>query len=65
MDAEEIAELVEEAAALRQRVGELSELVADYRARALDRETIITRLRRELQAERLRQSAPDPAANEA
>jgi len=52
MEADETVEMLEEIEALRRRLSELSEAMADCRARRLTQETLITRLREELRVER-------------
>ncbi len=52
MHADERAELLEELESLRRRVAELSEAVADARARRIHQEALVARLRQELQRAR-------------
>jgi hypothetical protein len=47
-DPEEAADLLDEMASLRRRVAELSEAVADARAQRIHQDSVIARLRREL-----------------
>jgi len=56
MEADETVEMLEEIEALRRRVSELSEAMADCRARRLTQETLIARLREELRSERDRRA---------
>ena len=56
MDADETADLLEEVEMLRRRVAELSEAVADYRARGLQQQMVIARLEKALRQERTARS---------
>jgi septal ring factor EnvC (AmiA/AmiB activator) len=58
MDADETAELLDELESLRRRVAELSEAVADARARRIHQDSVIARLRQELQAARAGRPPP-------
>ncbi len=62
MDADEASDLLEELAALRCRVSDLSEAVADARARRIHLEAVIAQLKRELH--RLERGGTGSAAGE-
>lgn len=62
MEPDELAELLEEVEALRRQVAALSEAVADARARRLQQESLVARLREELRRERARLTATVPEA---
>jgi hypothetical protein len=61
MDRDEATELVEEIEALRVQVVELSEVIADCRARGAHQEAIIVRLKGQLRDERRSPKATEPA----
>jgi chromosome segregation ATPase len=61
MEPEETEELLEEIEGLRRRVADLSEAIADCRARRLQQEGVIARLRAELDKRRRQEPHPGPS----
>jgi predicted nucleic acid-binding Zn-ribbon protein len=58
MDADETADLLDELESLRRRVAELSEAVADARARRIHLEAVIARLKQDLRRAETSKSPP-------